>query len=293
MEDARDRSLAADGADLRSGLVDPVEELEDVSLRTLVLVDGQPRRRIVASSDAAVALFQRLLVARSALERRETGGAALPSAPSTRDGAQPKPRPALRGGTTQPPYLGFAVHGRNLMLRGARINPGTAIMKKMVVCTLGDLLLDAVVKLARPLAEGDDTRAETRVGGGGQAANVAAWAAALGAGSVRRQAWSGCGRRGRGGRPASTRRGRPRAPPTGRNGVVVSLVELDGSRTMISDRGVAPELAPDELEEVVRPGGLAPPVGLLADARADRSRGRARRRARPLARRGSASTSPP
>src|SRR5919204_99652 len=53
----------------------------------------------------------------------------------------------------------------------------------MVVCTLGDLLLDIVVKLARPLAEGDDTRAETRVGGGGQAANVAAWAAALGAGA--------------------------------------------------------------------------------------------------------------
>ena len=37
-------------------------------------------------------------------------------------------------------------------------------------------------------------------------------------------------------------------PPTGRNGVVVSLVELDGSRTMISDRGVAPELEADELE---------------------------------------------
>ena len=38
-------------------------------------------------------------------------------------------------------------------------------------------------------------------------------------------------------------------PPTGRNGVVVSLVELDGSRTMISDRGVAPELEADELTE--------------------------------------------
>jgi ribokinase len=35
----------------------------------------------------------------------------------------------------------------------------------------------------------------------------------------------------------------------GRNGVVVSLVELDGDRTMVSDRGVAPELAPDELED--------------------------------------------
>src|SRR5918999_1828084 len=52
----------------------------------------------------------------------------------------------------------------------------------MVVCTLGDLLLDIVAKLARPLAEGDDTSAETRAGGGGQAANVAAWGAPPGAG---------------------------------------------------------------------------------------------------------------
>jgi ribokinase len=37
-------------------------------------------------------------------------------------------------------------------------------------------------------------------------------------------------------------------PPVGRNGVVVSLVDLDGSRTMVSDRGVAPELAAEELE---------------------------------------------
>src|SRR5262249_14384282 len=33
----------------------------------------------------------------------------------------------------------------------------------------------------------------------------------------------------------------------GRNGVVVSLVGSDGDRTMASDRGVAPDLAPEEL----------------------------------------------
>jgi sugar/nucleoside kinase (ribokinase family) len=119
----------------------------------------------------------------------------------------------------------------------------------MVVCTLGDLLLDVVVKLAQPLAGGDDTRAETRVAGGGQAANVAAWAAALGA-SARFVGKRGADASGEVAEEDLLRRAVDvlGPPPTGRNGVVVSLVEQDGSRTMVSDRGVAPELAPDELE---------------------------------------------
>jgi ribokinase len=120
----------------------------------------------------------------------------------------------------------------------------------MVVCTLGDLLLDIVVKLAKPLAEGDDTHADTRVGGGGQAANVAAWAAALGA-EARFIGKRGADAAGELVEADLLRRAVDvlGPPPTGRNGVVVSLVELDGSRTMVSDRGVAPELAPEELEE--------------------------------------------
>jgi sugar/nucleoside kinase (ribokinase family) len=119
----------------------------------------------------------------------------------------------------------------------------------MVACTLGDLLLDVVVKLARPLAEGDDTRAETRVGGGGQAANVAAWAAALGA-EARFVGKRGADAAGELAEADLLRRAVKvlGPPPMSRNGVVVSLVELDGSRTMISDRGVAPELTAEELE---------------------------------------------
>jgi sugar/nucleoside kinase (ribokinase family) len=119
----------------------------------------------------------------------------------------------------------------------------------MVVCTLGDLLLDIVVKLAKPLAEGDDTRAETRAGGGGQAANVAAWAAALGA-EARFVGKRGADAAGEVAEADLLRRGVDvlGPPPSGRNGVVVSLVGLDGSRTMVSDRGVAPDLEPDELE---------------------------------------------
>jgi sugar/nucleoside kinase (ribokinase family) len=37
-------------------------------------------------------------------------------------------------------------------------------------------------------------------------------------------------------------------PADGRTGVVVSLVGPDGERTMASDRGVAPELEPDDLD---------------------------------------------
>ena len=51
----------------------------------------------------------------------------------------------------------------------------------MLVVTLGDALLDVIVRLDEPLAAGSDVRAATRTGAGGQAANVAAWAASLGA----------------------------------------------------------------------------------------------------------------
>src|SRR5919109_1600734 len=49
-----------------------------------------------------------------------------------------------------------------------------------MICALGDLLLDVVVRLDAPIAEDTDTYGRTRVGAGGQAANVAAWVAELG-----------------------------------------------------------------------------------------------------------------
>jgi sugar/nucleoside kinase (ribokinase family) len=119
----------------------------------------------------------------------------------------------------------------------------------MVICTLGDLLMDIVVKLAQPLAQGDDTRAETRVAGGGQAANVAAWSAALGA-EARFVGKRGADAAGEVAEADLLRRAVDvlGPPPHGRNGVVVSLVEENGERTMVSDRGVAPDLSADELQ---------------------------------------------
>ena len=119
----------------------------------------------------------------------------------------------------------------------------------MLLCTLGDLLLDVIVRIDSPLAPGDDTTAETRVGAGGQAANVAAWVVALGeeARFVGKRADDAAGRLLE---DELRTRGVDLVGPVveGRNGVVVSVVGPDGSRTMASDRGVSPALRPEELE---------------------------------------------
>src|SRR5207342_314330 len=51
----------------------------------------------------------------------------------------------------------------------------------MLICALGDLLLDVIVRLETPLVADGDVPAATRTGAGGQAANVAAWVVTLGA----------------------------------------------------------------------------------------------------------------
>jgi len=117
----------------------------------------------------------------------------------------------------------------------------------MRLTTLGDLLLDVIVRLEQPLVPGDDQIAVTSSGPGGQAANVAAWAAALGAEA------RFVGRRGDD--PAAeivTRALVDRGvdvvgPVGGHTGVVVSLA-FGGDRTMASDRGVAPDLRPQDLD---------------------------------------------
>ena len=117
----------------------------------------------------------------------------------------------------------------------------------MRVTTLGDLLLDVVVRPAGPLATGADQRAEILVTTGGQAANVAAWVAELGM-----QA-SFVGNRGADDAGELTTRAllghgvEVLGPVAGRSGVVVSF-SSDGDRTMASDRGSAPELRSDELD---------------------------------------------
>ena len=118
----------------------------------------------------------------------------------------------------------------------------------MRIATLGDVLLDVVVLLSEPLAPGGDVRASNRAGAGGQAANVAAWAAELGA-EARCIAKRGDDPTGELVGRELAQHGVELAGPVGAGatGVVVSIVR-DSDRSLASDRGVAPSFAPEELD---------------------------------------------
>jgi sugar/nucleoside kinase (ribokinase family) len=118
-----------------------------------------------------------------------------------------------------------------------------------VIVTLGDLLLDVIVRLSQPLAEGADADAVTRLGPGGQAANVAAWIGELG-GEARFVGKRADDEAGRTAAAGLARYGVEVTGPVvpGRTGTVVSLVGVDGGRTMATDRGVSPELTAAELD---------------------------------------------
>ena len=118
-----------------------------------------------------------------------------------------------------------------------------------MLVTLGDLLLDVIVRLSQPLAEGADADAVTRLGPGGQAANVAAWIAEFG-GEVRFLGKRADDEAGRTAAGALARYGVDVRGPVvpGRTGTIVSLVGVDGGRTMASDRGVSPDFRADELD---------------------------------------------
>ena len=121
--------------------------------------------------------------------------------------------------------------------------------RPLSICTIGDLILDVVVLPEGPLIPDSDTPSTIRLTGGGQAANVAAWASALGARSrlictrgndacselaaaeLARHGVEICG---------------PVAPGPG--GVVVSIRDARNQRTMASDRGVASLLKRSDLD---------------------------------------------
>ena len=153
-------------------------------------------------------------------------------------------------------------------------------MSPMRITTLGDLLLDVIVRLEGPLVPGDDQAATTAAVPGGQAANVAAWAAALGAEArvVGRLGDDATGELLV--RALHTRAVEVRGPIGGRTGVVVSYV-LAGDRTMASDRGSAPELAAHDLDpawfdcDVLHVSGyslLRDPIASAASAAAGHAR---------------------
>jgi sugar/nucleoside kinase (ribokinase family) len=119
-----------------------------------------------------------------------------------------------------------------------------------VICVLGDAHLDVIVSLAGPVAPETDTPAATSVGAGGQAANVAAWITALG-GRARLIAARAADPAGRMVADELAGRGVDLAGPllAGRTGVVVSLSDRGRSRSMLTDRGVGPQLSASALHQ--------------------------------------------
>ena len=108
-------------------------------------------------------------------------------------------------------------------------------MSVLVAC-LGDVLLDVVAHLEHPLVHDDDTPARVTVGAGGQAANVAAWVAALGGRAVV-VGPRGTDAAGRLVADALSRQGVELVGVQVSNtGAVVSVV-ADGTRSMASDPG--------------------------------------------------------
>ncbi len=118
----------------------------------------------------------------------------------------------------------------------------------MRIATIGDLVVDVVVRLSDALVIGDDRAAAITVGPGGQAANVACWAATLGA---QARYIGRCGEDIAGDIVAARLRTlgvEVCGPRGGRTGTVVSIAAI-GDRTMASDRGSATQLEPSDLDQ--------------------------------------------
>ncbi len=121
----------------------------------------------------------------------------------------------------------------------------------VLVVTLGDLLLDVVVRLEAQPAPDDDVPAAIALVPGGQAANVAAWVCWLG-GEARLIARRAEDAAGRVIAAEMERLGVELAGPVAadeRSGTVVALVAPDGARTLASDRSASGELGPDDVDE--------------------------------------------
>lgn len=129
------------------------------------------------------------------------------------------------------------------------------------IVVVGDAVTDVEVHLHEPVQWSSDTDTTIRIRGGGSAAHVAAWLARQG---VPATLYARVGDDEAGRRRAAELRALGVVPafthdtdvPTG---TIVVLVEPDGARTMLADRGAAAMLTPDDL-----PSSLGEDVAALA-----------------------------
>jgi len=117
------------------------------------------------------------------------------------------------------------------------------------VSTIGDLLVDVIVRIDGPIAPDTDTFGEIEIRAGGQAANVAAWVAELEhrARLIAARCADAPGALVEG---ELRQRGVELVGPQidGRTGTVVSLARSDGTRSMLTDRGAASAFDSDALD---------------------------------------------
>lgn len=112
-----------------------------------------------------------------------------------------------------------------------------------MICVLGDAHLDVIVAITGPVEPDTDTPARTRMTVGGQAANVAAWVAALGGRSRLIAAQANDIAAALIARDLADRGVEVVGPVVdGHTGVVVSLSEAGSHRSMLTDRGAGPLL---------------------------------------------------
>src|SRR6266542_3596276 len=161
-------------------------------------------------------LLDQLAVARRALEGGEPRGMEHALAAAAGELAAAARGGERSGGADEPPDQEGARTSEPVVAVHGTIVP-------VLIATLGDVMLDVIVRLEQPLAPGADARCIAKRGADPAGELVAAQLAALGVELVGPVA-------------------------AGATGVVVSLVAEDGDRSMASDRGVSPTLAPDELE---------------------------------------------
>ena len=121
------------------------------------------------------------------------------------------------------------------------------------VLVIGDVMVDVVTRPEGPLQHGSDVRSRIRAVGGGSAANTACWLAAIGqhvrlvavlghdlTGSAAQAELDACG---------VTFAGR--VVDGASTGVCVVLVDPDGERTMLPDRGANDLLTPDDVDRAL------------------------------------------
>lgn len=113
--------------------------------------------------------------------------------------------------------------------------------------TIGDIAVDVFAVAGEPLTRGADARGSVRFIPGGSAANVAVWAARLGAGATCVGA-TGADPWGAWLRDDLRREGvHVVGPVRGRTAAILAFVDDAGERTFVTERGAALTLAPSDL----------------------------------------------